>query len=171
MVFADVFTILWMIIIGVLGVLWIIMWILILIERFKQESWNRGTEPFFASIIMWLLILYGLYSFYQARTVNSSTSAVSYIVSLERQSETQWSFVLWFGSVEWVMTYYAYQQLSANEYVLIKRSWYSRIKESDSRKPWFYSDSVCSKPWIFWRCKHPKYIIVPKWTIKKEFNL
>ena len=137
-----------------------------------KVSWKdkEFTLAVFGFMIAILLFIWA-YNLHQARTTDNTVSMVSYIVSLERQSETQWEFVLWFGSIEGVVTYYAYQQLSSNEYTLIKRSWHSRIRESDTRKPWFYNDSICSKPWVFWRCKHSKYIVVPKWTIKRKFNI
>ena len=119
--------------------------------------------PLFVIMILWNTINY--------LKTDETQTFTSYIVSLERQSETQWSFVLWFGSVSWVMTYYAYQQLWENDFKLISRSWNSTIKERDNQKPWFYKDVKCEETYLFYKCIVSKYIVVPKWTIKREFNI
>ncbi len=109
------------------------------------------------------------------------------IISLERWQEVSGSFVLWFGWVSTETVYYAYSEVWENEYSLISFDLHSidwgktTILESDYEQPKFQTEKTCAdRKFLFitkniWGqklqdCSTKRQIIVPTWTIQREFK-
>jgi len=148
------------------------IWILILL----YWMWWDGYE--FEKIlwtIIWLSIIFlcNMCMYVNFYTDTSKTTSLN-IVSLERWQEVSWTFVLWFGWVSTSIVYYAYTEIGQNEYVLAKKSsdqhWQIIIKETNKESPKFKTVRQCNKIDVWYKCNTKNYIIVPKWTIRKQFN-
>ena len=93
------------------------------------------------------------------------------IVSLERGSEVNWSFVLWFWTIETRNVYYAYQDLGLNQYYLATLP-NVVITETDDREPAYSKRTVCKRDFAFTYCRVVENTIyVPVGTIQKRFSL
>jgi len=91
------------------------------------------------------------------------------IVSIERWTEINWSFVLWFWSVDSKPVYYAYKVTWKDKYKLVTLP-AVELQETNIIKPAYKKEVRCERWFLFQQCKIKEIIYVPKWTIKKRFN-
>lgn len=88
---------------------------------------------------------------------------ITYIESLERWNNVNGNFILWFWYVETEIVFYAYEKIWNNQYKLITIPNVT-IEEDNSQTPQYIEWKSCTY------CQEYKKIIVPIWTIKKQFN-
>lgn len=95
------------------------------------------------------------------------------ITSLEKDSKISWTFIMWFWFWAWWvwsdLKYYFYKDLQNWTFQLWELPWTTIIKEDDTQNPNYHS--------YYYKCKweynwvRETQLVVPKWTIKKQFNI
>lgn len=123
------------------------------------------------TFLLWIWIFLWLLPWsIQESTENPSNQNIQ-IVSLERWQEVWWSFVLWIWQIETKNVYFAYQMTWDNQYKLVTLPNVA-ITETNDKKPAYIKVTECKRPYLFAYCTEKENTIyVPKWTIKKQFNL
>lgn len=93
------------------------------------------------------------------------------IVSLERGQEVNGNFVLGIWNIETKNVYFAYNQISENQYKLVTLPEVI-ITETNDHEPAYSKITKCERPYLFVYCEEiENTIYVPKGTIRKKFSL
>ena len=165
--FAFIALILILIFTPFLNIFTLILFIFYICDWYKDRDVKTNLVYILSSFVLFYIALFSI-----THTVYSEAKNINMpISSLERWQEINWTFVLWFWTIWTENVYYAYQEISNDRYSL-KTLPLTPIQETDEISPSYVKSYKCD--YVFWikGCSvTDNTIYVPKWTIKKEFNL